>query len=309
MFFSLKPVTKQIIWGGDKLSREFGIGKEGESIAEAWELTCREDGDNLILDGEYKDRLFSEYLKENPNAIGKKNTLSKFPLLIKLIDARSDLSIQVHPDDEYASLHTTDYGKTEMWYIVDCEENAHLIYGLKDKYTREELENAIKEGTLENMMNYVDVHKGDVFFIPSNTVHAICSGILIAEIQQNSNITYRLYDYNRRQKDGSLRPLHIEDGLNCALRYEEGKIVSKRYGDTISDNPYFKVRVKEIKGSDILNSDENSFIHVMCIDGECDVSNSEKSIHVKKGGSIFMSANSDKYVLCSEGCKLVISSL
>lgn len=309
MIFSLVPVKKQIMWGGDTLSKEFGIGEYGEKIAEAWELACREDGDNVISSGPYSGKTLSEYIKENPNAIGLKNNLSRFPLLIKLIDAHDDLSIQVHPDDEYAEKNTPDLGKTEMWYILDCDEGAHLIYGLNGKYSRQELEEAIKNGTLEKYMNYVPVKKGDVFFIPSNTVHAICKGILIAEIQQNSNITYRLYDYNRRQKDGSLRQLHIENGLDCIERYKEGAITSERYDDVISSNPYFKVRVVDVNGCFKMETNEDTFVHIMCVDGKCVINSNNETISIEKGQSVFCSASVDTLLVRSQKCKLVISSL
>ena len=157
MMFELKPVTKHIIWGGERLSRDYGMGEKGEKIAEAWELTCRGDGDNEIISGKYTGRLLSEFVRENPQSLGTKQKGDRFPLLIKLIDAEADLSIQVHPDDEYALSHTDDMGKTEMWYIVDAKPGAKLIYGLKRKYTRDELKTAIAAGTLESLMNYVEV--------------------------------------------------------------------------------------------------------------------------------------------------------
>ena len=160
MMFELKPVTKHIIWGGERLSRDYGMGENGEKIAEAWELTCRGDGDNEIISGKYTGRLLSEFVRENPQALGTKQKGDRFPLLIKLIDAEADLSIQVHPDDEYALSHTDDMGKTEMWYIVDAKPGAKLIYGLKRKYTRDELKTAIAAGTLESLMNYVEVKSG-----------------------------------------------------------------------------------------------------------------------------------------------------
>ena len=306
--FILKPIIKQIIWGGERLGNEFNIGTKGEKQAEAWQLTCREDGDNEIVSGENKGKLLSEFLKDNPGAIGKKNSLSRFPLLIKLIDAKDDLSIQIHPDDEYASIHTTDIGKTEMWYIVDCNEGAHLVYGLKEKYDRKTIEKAINEGNLESLVNYVPVHKGDVFFIPSNTVHAICKGILIAEIQQNSNITYRLYDYNRVGKDGKLRQLHIENGLDCIERFDENKITSKKYDDVISDNPFFKVIVKDVDSKYVLKTTKESFVHIMLLSGTLELKDKKETLSVKKGDSIFVPADDGEITMIGQG-KIIISSL
>ena len=226
----LGAITKKIIWGGERLAREYGKGTPGEKIAESWELTSRTDGVNTIIGGKYDGMLFGDWLEANKAAVSKDWDGERFPLLIKLIDAEADLSIQVHPDDEYAKEKEGEYGKTEMWYIVDAEPGAQLVYGLRN-YDKDSFKQAVAEGTLEQYLNYVDVHKGDVFFIPSGCVHAIGAGILIAEIQQSSNVTYRVYDYNRRGADGKLRPLHVEKALDVIVDYTEDQINSIRYED------------------------------------------------------------------------------
>ena len=307
--FTLIPVTKKIIWGGERLSRDFKIGEEGEKIAEAWELTCRNDGDNVIADGEYAGKNFSDYIKENPKAVGQDFNGGRFPLLIKLIDAKADLSIQVHPDDEYAAEHTDDMGKTEMWYIVDAEPGAKLVYGMKEKYTREQIKSAIEQGTLESLMNYVNVKKGDVYFIPSGLVHAIGAGILIAEIQQNSNITYRVYDYNRRQPDGSLRQLHVEQALDVIERTDTGSVKAERSGDVIAACKYFTVRALEVRGCAKLAVTEKSFLHILCIDGEGTVSGGGETLKIKKGGSIFVSAGTGDIAINADSAKIIASSI
>ena len=267
------------------------MGENGEKIAEAWELTCRGDGDNEIISGKYTGRLLSEFVRENPQALGTKQKGDRFPLLIKLIDAEADLSIQVHPDDEYALSHTDDMGKTEMWYIVDAKPGAKLIYGLKRKYTRDELKTAIAAGTLESLMNYVEVKSGETYFIPSGLVHAIGAGILIAEIQQNSNITYRVYDYNRRQPDGSLRQLHIEPAL-----------------DVIDSCKYFEVRAIALDGEKTVCAGEESFLHLMITDGECEIICAGEKISTKKGGSVFVAAASGNVTL-KGNATVIVSSL
>ena len=304
----LIPVTKQIIWGGSRLSREYGIGTPGDKIAEAWEMTCRPDGDNVISGGEYDGVPFSVYLKSNPDAVGTKYSGGAFPLLIKLIDAEADLSIQVHPDDAYAKAHTTDLGKTEMWYIVDAEPDAHIIYGLKEKYPRPVIEDAIKRGTLEDLMNYVPVKKGETYLIPSGTVHAICKGILIAEIQQNSNITYRVYDYNRRQPDGSLRQLHIEDALNVIESVDPSAVPYTHGGDTIAECRYFTVNKYENAEKE-LDAGDDSFIHLMCVDGNATVEHNGEKYAIKKGESFFIPAGTGKLKLCALGATVISSKL
>ena len=308
MMFELKPVTKHIIWGGERLSRDYGMGENGEKIAEAWELTCRGDGDNEIISGKYTGRLLSEFVRENPQALGTKQKGDRFPLLIKLIDAEADLSIQVHPDDEYALSHTDDMGKTEMWYIVDAKPGAKLIYGLKRKYTRDELKTAIAAGTLESLMNYVEVKSGETYFIPSGLVHAIGAGILIAEIQQNSNITYRVYDYNRRQPDGSLRQLHIEPALDVIERFDPEAVKVEKTGDVIASCKYFEVRAIALDGEKTGCAGEESFLHLMITDGECEIICAGEKISTKKGGSVFVAAASGNVTL-KGNATVIVSSL
>ena len=308
MMFELKPVTKHIIWGGERLSRDYGMGENGEKIAEAWELTCRGDGDNEIISGKYTGRLLSEFVRENPQALGTKQKGDRFPLLIKLIDAEADLSIQVHPDDEYALSHTDDMGKTEMWYIVDAKPGAKLIYGLKRKYTRDELKTAIAAGTLESLMNYVEVKSGETYFIPSGLVHAIGAGILIAAIQQNSNITYRVYDYNRRQPDGSLRQLHIEPALDVIERFDPEAVKVEKTGDVIASCKYFEVRAIALDGEKTVCAGEESFLHLMITDGECEIICAGEKISTKKGGSVFVAAASGNVTL-KGNATVIVSSL
>ena len=180
----LSAVFKEIIWGGTRLKEEYGKVCDLDKLAESWELTVRPDGMNVITNGEYAGMTLGEYLGEEAKG---------FPLLIKLIDACDKLSIQVHPNDEYAMKNEGEYGKTEMWYIVDALPGSKLVYGLSG-YDPDTFRKALADGECEKYLNYVDVKKGDVFFIPSGCVHAIGAGILIAEIQQSSKVTYRVYD-------------------------------------------------------------------------------------------------------------------
>ncbi len=278
----LSPVCKEIIWGGTKLKSEFGKVCDLDKVAESWELTVRYDGMNTIANGEYAGMTLGEYLGD---------AAEKFPLLIKLIDACDKLSIQVHPDDAYAQANEGEFGKTEMWYIVDAEPGAQLVYGLEN-YDKETFAAAAKDGTLEKYLHYVDVHPGDVFFIPSGCVHAIGAGILIAEIQQSSNVTYRVYDYNRPGKDGKLRPLHVEKALDVIVDYKPEEIEAIRYSDgkfegALANCKYF--RVEHYTGNVTLSTDEG-FIHVLCLSGEGTVGGEP----MKKGDSYFLPAGMGK---------------
>lgn len=290
----LKPVFKEIIWGGDKLKRDFNKQCDLNKLAESWELTVRHDGMNIIENGEYAGMPLCDYLGKEAEG---------FPLLIKLIDACDKLSIQVHPDDKYAREHEGEYGKTEMWYIVDALPGSKLVYGLRD-YDKESFKIAAKDGTLEKYLNYVDVHKGDVFFIPSGCVHAIGAGILIAEIQQSSNVTYRVYDYNRPGADGKPRPLHVDKALDVIVDYSPEQIEKIRYEDGY--NKKYLANCKYFTVSHLYNDcvidAKDSFVHVLCLDGSGMIG----AYPIKKGDSYFIPAQCGK-VKISGNLELITS--
>ncbi|MBQ6553309.1 MAG: class I mannose-6-phosphate isomerase [Clostridia bacterium] len=213
----LKPVFKEMIWGGGKLGTIYGKPIPSDRTGESWEAAEHKNGCSLVDGGKYDGMKITEALSDM-DGMGSLNAgAEKFPLLIKFIDANDKLSVQVHPDDAYAAeLEQGELGKTEMWYILDAAPGAKLIYGFDRDVTREEYAEAIKEGRLNELLNVVDARKGDVFFIPAGRVHAICDGLLIAEIQQNSDTTYRLFDWNRVDKNGNPRQLHIEKGVKVS---------------------------------------------------------------------------------------------
>ena len=210
--FRLAPAFKDYLWGGTRLRDEYGKNCDFDKVAESWELSCHKDGPSVVADGEDKGLTLREYIEKHGKAVLGTDceAFEDFPILIKLIDAKDNLSVQVHPDNDYAQRVEGEYGKTEMWYIVDCDEGAELLYGFKHEISKEEFAERIANNTLLDVTNNVPVHKGDVFFIKAGTLHAIGKGILIAEIQQNSNTTYRIYDYGRVGKDGKPRELHVE---------------------------------------------------------------------------------------------------
>lgn len=202
----LKPVLKDYLWGGFRLKTLFGRGNGGKKIAESWELSVHPDGQSRTENG-----TLSEYVCAHPEAVPSKK--GEFPLLIKYIDAAQNLSVQVHPNDEYAQRVEGDNGKTEMWYIVQADEGAGIYCGFKRDTTKEEFLRKVQDGTVEELLNFIPVKAGDCYLIKAGTVHAIGAGCVICEVQQSSNVTYRVYDYNRKDANGNLRPLHVEKAL------------------------------------------------------------------------------------------------
>lgn len=283
----LGPVFKETIWGGERLKNEFHKQSSLERIAESWELTCRSDAMSTITSGE---------LAGMPLSAVVDNT-KRFPLLVKLIDANDKLSIQVHPDDEYAARREGgDTGKTEAWYIVDAKPNAKIIYGICGEYDREKFREAALSGELEDKLNYVKVKKGDLFFIPSGMVHAIGDGILIAEVQQSSDLTYRVYDYDRRDKNGMRRELHLEKALDVIRTYSDGEIESLRFSrgmgtdDLLVNCDYFSIRMIH---SDTIEDASDEFVHLLCLSGEGDVD----GIPFQKGDSLFLPTGSGRHAI------------
>ena len=216
--FLLRPIGKDYLWGGTRLRTEFGKELPEEPLAESWECSIHPDGLSVVGSGVWEGRTLSEVLKEHPELLGTHpGTEGELPILIKLIDAKSDLSVQVHPDDEYARVYEHGQrGKTEMWYVMDAAEDTKLVYGFYHDMDKNTLKKSLSDGTVEKYLQKVKIKKDDVFFIEAGTVHAIGSGALIAEIQENSNLTYRMYDYNRVDKNGKLRELHVDKAVEVA---------------------------------------------------------------------------------------------
>lgn len=216
--FLLSPAGKDYLWGGNRLNDDFSKNIDMSPLAETWECSTHPDGPSVVASGEEKGRLLLDILKEHPEYLGSHPPIrGELPILIKFIDAKQDLSVQVHPSDEYAEEHENgQLGKSEMWYVLDAVKGASLVYGFHHDVDKEALRVGIKDGTIDKYLQKVAVNKDDVFFIESGTVHAIGAGVLIAEIQENSNLTYRMYDYDRVDKNGKKRVLHIEKALDVA---------------------------------------------------------------------------------------------
>lgn len=302
----LIPAFKDYIWGGNKLVKEYNKTCDLEKVAESWELSTHKDGESIVEDGVFKGLTMSEYIKNNEyNVLGTKaKTFDDFPILIKFIDAKEALSIQVHPDDEYSLNHNGEYGKTEMWYILDCEDDSYLYYGFKNEISKEEFRKSIEDNTLLDYLNKVKVNKGDVFFIKAGTVHAIGKGIVICEVQQNSNTTYRVYDYDRTDKDGNKRPLHIEQAI--AVTETKPAVNYKRKVNILAQCKYFSVEEVNVEDTMQINITDKSFKSIIVVDGQGKLSLEENTIQFIKGDSIFIPAQNNSFQI--EGkCKLIIS--
>ncbi len=293
----LSYVAKTALWGGKKLVEDYGKYYDGDKLSETWELTCRTPEEcSMIENGDKAGMLLLDYFADyGKHLIGKDYTGDRFPLLIKWIDAADSLSVQVHPDDAYALAHENDPGKTEMWYIAEAEEGAKLIYGLKDGMGREAFADAVHTGDYRSVMREVPVKKGETYFIPSGMLHAIGAGIVIAEIQQNSDLTYRVYDFDRKGPDGKPRVLHVEKALDVVRPFTEEEIDAVRYSrekseDMLASCPYFRVKRTKAENGEICVTEE-SFVHLLCTEGEGALIYKKERYPVKKGESYLLPAS------------------
>ena len=314
--FYLKAPVKDYIWGGTRLRELFG--KEGgDRLAESWELSCHPDGECYIMGGDFDGMKLSDFVNEHPEAVGSGfKSGDSFPVLVKLIDAKNDLSVQVHPNDEYAHKYENDNGKTEMWYVIDAAPDSELIYGFNEELSKEEFRKAIENNTLMEKLRRVPVKQGDVFFIEPGTLHAIGKGILIAEIQQSSNVTYRVYDYGRLGADGKPRPLHIEKALEVTNtkpldpeRPVYGLELDGVVTQLLADCKYFNVNrhrlIKELE----LYADKNSFAHVLMIGGSGgELVADNHRLELTMGSSVFVPAGTGAYAI-KGNCDVIVTTI
>ena len=297
----LYPACKDYIWGGTKLRERYGKVTDMDPVAESWELSYHKDGETCVADGRTLREVLGE--KELGTACAE---FPFFPMLIKFIDAKQNLSVQVHPSDEYALKNENSFGKTEMWYVVEADEGAGLYVGFSRDVSREEYERAIADGTLCELLNFYPVKSGECYFIPAGTIHAIGAGCLICEIQQNSNLTYRVFDYGRVGADGKLRELHVEKAL-CVTdleKYEKLVPSEGQFGEEVLGScEYFHVTRHTVRGDHALSTDARSFKCLTCTKGSGRIG--EHSVSC--GDSFFVPANygtvsifGDMELLCSE---------
>lgn len=306
--FKLCPVLKDYIWGGTKLSTIWGKADFQKKIAESWELSMYPESESSCINGKSLRDLYDD----NPELFGDKVLdYQFFPMLIKMLDATSDLSIQVHPDDSYALQRENQYGKIETWYVLDAEPGAYLLVGFKEDTTRKDFEEAVKNGVVANLLNKIEVKAGDYITVYPGTVHAVMQGITLYEIQQNSNITYRIYDYDRRDSSGNKRPLHIEKAEEI-INFEATEVnivddyVFEGFGKfrNIEKTAYYSLDEYVLKGKiSLLKS--KSFMAVTVVEGEVLLDNEQKA---EKGDTYFVPANYN-VILESNDAKILVAYL
>lgn len=317
-FIKLAPTFKDYLWGGTRIRDELGKPCDSDIIAESWELSAHADGVCKVASGRYAGMYFNDYLQAiGKEALGWKcQHYDRFPILIKFIDAKNPLSVQIHPDDEYALKNEGEYGKNEMWYVMDCDENAFIYYGTKDGVTKDEIAKCIANNTILDVLNKVKVHKGDVFYVKAGTIHAIGGGILICEIQQSSNCTYRMYDYGRRDKFGNLRKLHIKKALDVVKTEALDKGGMGACEEDASGNvkqllvqcKYFECNRYEVMKELSLSIDEASFQSVMIMEGSGIISDGEENLEFKKGDSFFIPAFKN-IIRITGKCELIVTHI
>jgi mannose-6-phosphate isomerase len=296
------PILKDRLWGGTKLGDIFRKPIKSNIVGESWEISGVEGDISIIANGNLAGISLQDLIDENADALLGKSVVERFgtdfPILIKFIDAKQDLSIQLHPNDELAKKRHNSFGKTEMWYIMDADKDANLIVGFNKTVTKEEYQKSINNNTLEALMNYEKVKEGDTFFINTGKIHAIGAGVVLAEIQQTSDVTYRVFDFNRKDKEGNLRELHTDLALD-AIDFEKKddfKIAYNRHQNTVNtlvDCPYFKTNyINLTKNIDIDISERNSFTIYMCVAGSAAIANEHGEASLQKGETLLLAASS-----------------
>lgn len=297
----MTPALKDYLWGGRRLHELFGRENGGNNIAESWEISVHPDGPSKCNGGTLAD-----YIGAFPGSVNRHR--DSLPILIKYIDAKQNLSVQVHPDDEYAHRVERDNGKTEMWYILKAEEGAGIYCGFKRDTSRDEFFDAVKQGEVEKLLNFIRVQEGDCFLIEAGTVHAICAGCVICEVQQSSNVTYRVYDYNRRDAKGNMRELHLEKALDV-INYRafedntsSGAFVPCAGGRIrkLTECKFFRCRELLLKGV-YCESADNSFRTLNILDGNGEID----GIVFSAGDSFFVPCG-ERFTVCGEA-KIIIT--
>lgn len=300
----LRAAFKDYLWGGTKLNEQYGKASGLERTAESWELSVHPDGQSTIAE---TGQSLADFIAADPTVLGTTRSSDELPILVKLIDAADDLSVQVHPNDEQAREWEGENGKTEMWYVIEAEPDAYITYGVKKSVTVEDLTKAIRENTVVDLLDRVPSRAGMAFFVEAGTIHAIGKGNLIAEIQQNSNVTYRLYDYDRRDRFGNLRPLHVDKGVRTATLTPTTPVAPVPEGKGIrllSKCPYFEVRELTVDGEIAQICREESYHYLLVVKGEVTIDD----ILLTAGESLFLCAGSGEYIVTGNGTVLLVSN-
>ncbi len=309
--FLLKPAGKDYLWGGTRLKDDFSKEFDLNPLAETWECSTHPDGMSVAASGAFKGQTLSQIVNEHPELLGT-HPRSIFgdgglPIIMKLIDAKEDLSVQVHPDDAYAAQHENgQHGKTEMWYVVDAAKGASLVYGFQHDMDRDAVRRAVENGTISRYLQRVPIQKGDVFYIPAGQVHAIGAGALVAEVQESSNLTYRLFDYNRVDASGKPRALHVEKALEVAnlrgsasprqpmrtLHFQRGQA-----SELLCRCRYFQVErvlinTERVHDLAAMQTQSNSFQALLCVSGCGMIFWEGNALPLFKGDCVFIPADS-----------------
>jgi len=293
-----EPILQDRIWGGTKLKTDLGKNIPTQTTGESWELSTVQDNVSVVKQGEYAGKPLTDLLEQFPaEVLGTKvheKFGTQFPLLFKFLDAKEDLSIQVHPNDELAKKRHNSFGKTEMWYVMQADEGSRIIVGFKEKSSPEEYLDKLKNKNLIDILNEQPVKKGDVYFLETGTIHAIGAGIVIAEIQQTSDITYRIYDWDRVDANGNGRQLHVEEALE-AMNYNPTD-TKKEYTKNINESnvtvdcPYFTTNYFPLEGSADITKDGNSFTVYICTEGDYSIDAEGETYNFKKGDTVLIPA-------------------
>ena len=298
--YKFEPLLKQTLWGGDKIIPFKHLDVQLENVGESWEISGVEGNETIVAEGQYQGKSLNELVREmKDKLVGKENYQrfgDEFPLLIKFIDARQDLSIQVHPNDDVAHRHGKPRGKTEMWYCLNSQESAKLYNGLKKKITPEEYKEMVDNDTITDALARYDVHEGDVFFIPAGRIHAIGAGCFVAEIQQTSDVTYRIYDYKRKDKDGNYRELHTQlasESIDYTVldNYRSDYAPVKNEGVQVVSCPYFTTAVYDLTEPMTLDYSElDSFVILIAVKGEGTLTCNGMETSFKMGDTVLLPA-------------------
>ncbi len=309
------PILKERLWGGTKLKDVLGKPITNDITGESWELSAVSGDVSEVANGALAGTSLQQLIDEHADTLLGKSVVARFgkefPILIKFIDAKKDLSIQLHPNDALAKERHNSFGKTEMWYIMDADPDANLIVGFNKDVSQEEYAKSLEDDTLLSLLNYESVQEGDTFFINTGKIHAIGAGVLLAEIQQTSDVTYRVFDFNRRDKEGNLRELHTDLALD-AIDYKKkddfkvGYSKDENTSNTMVDCPYFKTNFLKLTSDFIIDTAaRDSFTIFMCVSGKAVISNEYGTASIQKGETILLPAASSEIRIKSVGAQLL----
>lgn len=311
-----QPLFKYRIWGGNKLKTVLNKDYDGDSIGESWEISDVPNDETIVAEGSFKGYTLKQLIQEFKGEFIGESVYNQFgeafPLLIKFIDAKTPLSIQVHPNNEYAKTHHNSFGKNEMWYIMQADEDANIIVGFEKEIDQTQFKQHLEDKSLLEVMHHENVKKGDAFYIPTGRIHAIGAGVMLAEIQQTSDVTYRVYDYDRVDKTtGKTRELHTEQAtevldFKVEERYKTDYKKDLNTSNTLIHSPYFKTNFLPVNGELVKDySSTDSFVIYMCVSGQATIQHQQKDYYLNTGETILLPASIKEVMLKSEDAQIL----